>query len=70
MIEKILLVSDREIVLYYSNRPPFKLYSAEGEVLALLEYFLRPSVLSFSDFKRALATEGEETCLNITSEAA
>lgn len=62
----IEIVSPYELLVHYKHRPPFRLYDSNGKVLELWTWFQSSSTLPYETFKRAVVTEGEETCLNIT----
>lgn len=67
---RLEIISDFELLVHFHTRPPLRIYSSDGEVLKLWNWMQSSSPLSFSTYKRAVVTEGEATCPNITLLAA
>ncbi len=67
---KIMLKSNKEATIYMNGKPPFSLYSANGQVLNMLNEFLAPvdqsNFNTLSDYNVALKNSLEDTqVLNI-----
>lgn len=71
MIDKILKISDTELVIYFSDSgcPPFRLYHSGGKVSELAAWFFSPTTLTLSEHERATVTGEEPTCLTILKAA-
>lgn len=62
MIDKIYYKSDRELVLIFTDRPPFILSRDAGHVLDFYAWVLSETMLTLPEYDRALQTQTEDTC--------
>ncbi len=64
-IDKILLVSKYEVVIYYTSRPPFHVHCSSGRAYELAMWLFSKADLTLVEYTTAMATQLEDTCLNI-----
>ena len=66
MLKKVLIVSPKEVVLYFTNRDPFYIHSSENDAYQMYLWMFTPTLgkLTLHEFKSALSNAGEETCLS------
>lgn len=67
MIDKLVLLSNKEMLILYDNKPAVTLYDSNGDVLNLAAWFFSSSVIKLSDYKRRAECNLEDT---INQEAA
>ncbi len=61
-IDKVFMISNKELMIYFKSGKNFTLYSAHGQVLMLLDWFIAPR--NFNSATKALEYEqtmGTET---------
>ena len=63
MIVKIVLISNKELVLIYDNKPSVRLSDSSGNVLDFARWFFSPTVIRLSDYKKRVESGSEETIL-------
>lgn len=62
MFDRAIFVSKYEIVLIFTHRPAFTLYSSDGNVLELYEYIMAPAGFrTRSEYERAMEVCDEDT---------
>lgn len=67
MIDKLVLLSNKEMLILYDNKPAVTLYDSNGDVISLAAWFFSPTVLRLPEYRQRMACELENT---INQEAA
>jgi predicted metal-dependent peptidase len=69
MIDKLVKISDNEVLIVFTDGPPFTVTSSEGTAVQLALWLLSPTRLNSEQFARALTTQGEDTLCSILKAA-
>lgn len=67
MIDKLVLISNREMLVVYDDRPAIRLYDSNGDILNFAAWFFSATIIRLPDYKRRVESDLEET---INQEAA
>ena len=61
MIDKLVLLSNKEMLILYDNKPAVTLYDSNGDVISLAAWFFSPSLLRLPEYKLRLKADLEDT---------
>lgn len=61
MIDKLVLLSNEEMVIIYTDKPSVTLTDSTGDVLNFAAWFFSQTVIRLSDYKRRLESDLEDT---------
>lgn len=52
MIDKLVLLSNKEMLIIYDNKPAVTLYDSNGDIVNFVKWFFSPTVIRLADYKR------------------
>lgn len=64
MLDKIYYKNNKEVVLIFTDRPPFGLYHSGGKILEFLDEFLAPigsGCVNLTEYRHRLRVGEEDT---------
>lgn len=67
MIDKLVLLSNKEMLIIYEDKPAIRLYDSNGDIVNFVKWFFSPTVIRLADYKRRDKADMEIT---INQEAA
>lgn len=67
MIDKLVLLSNKEMLIIYEDKPAIRLHDSNGDIVNFVKWFFSPTVIRLADYKRRDEADMEIT---INQEAA
>lgn len=61
MIDKLVLLSNKEMLILYDNKPAIRLYDSNGDIVNFTKWFFSPTVIKLTDYKRRTEADTEIT---------
>lgn len=61
MIDKLVLLSNKEMLITYEDKPAIRLYDSNGDIVNFVKWFFSPTVIRLADYKRRDETDMEIT---------
>ncbi len=61
MIDKLVLLSNKEMLILYDNKPAVRLYDANGDIVNFTKWFFSPTVIRLAEYKRRTEADTEIT---------
>lgn len=52
MIDKLVLLSNKEMLITYEDKPAIRLYDSNGDIVNFVKWFFSPTVIRLADYKR------------------
>lgn len=52
MIDKLVLLSNKEMLIIYEDKPAIRLYDSNGDIVNFVKWFFSPTVIRLADYKR------------------
>lgn len=52
MIDKLVLLSNKEMLIIYEDKPAIRLHDSNGDIVNFVKWFFSPTVIRLADYKR------------------
>jgi len=61
MIDKLVLLSNKEMLIIYEDKPAIRLHDSNGDIVNFTKWFFSPTVIKLADYKRRTEADTEIT---------
>lgn len=52
MIDKLVLLSNKEMLIIYEDKPAIRMHDSNGDIVNFVKWFFSPTVIRLADYKR------------------
>lgn len=52
MIDKLVLLSNKDMLIIYEDKPAIRLHDSNGDIVNFVKWFFSPTVIRLADYKR------------------